>query len=228
MQWGLSLIATAAVIVSRLPTPSAPEAHQRTEHHMTSIAVIGSGNVGRSLAAGLHHAGHQVTMGRRDPSLGTLVEGVPALDVPTAISGAEILVNATPGDATVDLFAPLADSVGTRVLVDVSNATRPGTAVALQRALPDARVVKTLSTMLFLVMTAPDTLSAPATAFVSGDDPAAKTAVEAVLNSLGWASEQILDLGGIDTASAVESSYPLAMAVLRARGVAPFALTAVS
>lgn len=194
---------------------------------MSALTVIGSGNVGRTLAAALLRAGHQVTMGRRDPSAGTVVDGVPALDAATAIRDAEIVINAAPGDASVDLFTPLADAVGRRIFVDVSNASSPGTAAALQQTLPDARVVKTLSTVLFLVMAAPDTLGTTPTVFVSGDDHDAKAAVRSLLNDLSWPAERILDLGGIDTATAVEASYPLAMAVLRAQGMAPFALTAV-
>jgi predicted dinucleotide-binding enzyme len=108
----------------------------------------------------------------------------------------------------------------------VSNAPRPGTAVALQQALPAARVVKTLNTMLFLVMAQPAVLSVPATVFLSGDDAPAKADVQTLLISLGWSTEQFLDLGGIDTADSVEAAFPLAMAAVRAHGIAPFALSA--
>jgi len=194
---------------------------------LSAITVIGSGNVGRALAGGLHRAGHEVSMGRRDPGAGAVVDGVEALDVVTAVAAADVIVNATPGGSSVDLFAPLADTIGRRVLIDVSNAARPGTAVELQRSLPESRVVKTLSTMLFLVMAAPELLSHPATVFVSGDDETAKNTTRALLHDLGWAPGQVLDLGGIDTAGAVEAAYPLAMAAVRAHGIAPFALTAV-
>jgi len=189
--------------------------------------VIGSGNVGRALAEGLRRAGHEVSMGRREPDAGTAVDGVAALDVATAIGAAEVIVNATPGDTSVELFAPLAEAIGHRVLIDVSNGARAGTAAELQRSLPQARVVKTLNTMLFLVMAAPELLSHPATVFLSGDDDAAKSTARALLHDLGWAAEQLLDLGGIDTAAAVEAAYPLALAAVRAHGIAPFALTAV-
>jgi len=194
---------------------------------LSSIAVIGSGNVGRALAGGLHQAGHQVSMARRDPGAGAVVDGVEALDLLAAVSAAEIVVNATPGGSSVERFAPLAGAIGERVLIDVSNAARAGTAAELQRVLPRARVVKTLNTMLFMVMAAPELLSSPATVFVCGDDPAAKDTTRVLLHDLGWAAEQVLDLGGIDTAAAVEAAYPLAMAAVRAHGIAPFALTAV-
>lgn len=194
---------------------------------MNSIAVIGSGNVGRALSTGLDRVGHGVTLGRRDPGAGTPVDGVPALAIDAAIRDAEIVVNAAPGDASVDLFSALADDIAGRILVDVSNASRPGTAAALQRALPRTHVVKTLNTMLFPVMTAPDILGTTPTVFLSGDDSDAKAGVQAILASLGWADDDVIDLGGIDTAVTVEAAYPLAAAVIRANGLKPFALGAV-
>lgn len=194
---------------------------------MSTIAVIGSGNVGRALAGGLQRAGHQVSMGRRDHGAGVVVDGVEALDVATAIGAAEIIINATPGDTSVQRFAPLAETIGTRVLIDVSNGARAGTAAELQHRLPRARVVKTLSTVLFMVMAAPEQLSHPAVVFLSGDDRSAKATTRALLHDLGWTPEQVLDLGGIATAATVEAAYPLAMAAVRAHGIAPFALTAV-
>jgi 8-hydroxy-5-deazaflavin:NADPH oxidoreductase len=193
---------------------------------MSSIAVVGSGRVGGVLAQGLHRAGHQVTMARRDPGAGPVVDGVEVLDLAAAIARAEVVVNATPGDTTVERFAPHAAALGGRVLIDVSNAARPGTAAALQRALPEARVVKTLNTMLFMVMAAPQVLSTPATVFLSGDEPAAKDLARDLLHDLGWATDQVLDLGGIETAETVEATYRLAMAVVGAKGVVPFGLTA--
>ena len=128
-----------------------------------------------------------------------------------------------------------------KILVDVSNATErteggpgplvyPGSSLAehLQEALPDTRVVKTLNTMLFMVMTAPGSLSHPATAFLSGDDADAKATVLGLLADLGWPAEQVLDLGGVATARGPEALILLVPDVLRARGFAPVAISIVS
>lgn len=69
------------------------------------IAVLGTGNVGRTLAAGWAGAGHEVTAGGRDPGRADLIEwadgaGVTLADHATAASGAEVVVVATAWDGT--------------------------------------------------------------------------------------------------------------------------------
>ncbi|BFV58524.1 hypothetical protein KCMC57_up36280 [Kitasatospora sp. CMC57] len=105
----------------------------------------------------------------------------------------------------------------------------PGSSLAeqLQAALPDTRVVKTLNTMLFMVMTAPETLATPPTAYLSGDDQAAKKSVTALLGDLGWQPAWIEGLGGIATARAAEAVILLVPHILRRRGFKPFAVSLV-
>jgi predicted dinucleotide-binding enzyme len=98
-------------------------------------------------------------------------------------------------------------------------------AVKLQAALPDTRVVKSLNTMLFTVMTNPRSLATPPTAFVSGNDADAKAQVSALLGELGWPPEWIMDLGGLESARATEALILMVPYVLRRHGFSPFALT---
>jgi predicted dinucleotide-binding enzyme len=220
-----------------------PDRHPTLGGTMSTIAVIGTGRVGERLAQALLASGHDVVIGsRRDAAPDWTRPGHRVASVRDAVRSADIVINATPGDTSVERYAPLADHLAGKVLVDVSNATRrdpdgmpgglvyPDSSLAeeLQRALPATRVVKTLSTMLFTVMTDPGSLSTPATVFVSGDDADAKRDVIGLLGDLGWPSEQILDLGGVRTARGPEAMIVLAPDLLRARGMAPFALTVVS
>lgn len=208
----------------------------------TTIAVLGSGRVGGTLARGLAAAGHPVTIGVRDPESarpdweGT---GVDVVDVATAIRTAAVVVNATPGDTTLERMTALRAGLAGRILLDVSNATTrtadglPGGLAyvegslgeRLQAALPETRVVKSLNTMLFSVMTAPAALDTPPTVFVSGDDAAAKATVGDLLRSLGWQNGWIVDLGSIATASGPESMALMVPSLLGAIGFAPFALS---
>jgi predicted dinucleotide-binding enzyme len=62
------------------------------------IGVLGSGQVGRTLAAGLTKAGHDVVLGSRDTSRGELVDfatdsGVRLGSPAEAASHAEVLVS---------------------------------------------------------------------------------------------------------------------------------------
>jgi predicted dinucleotide-binding enzyme len=195
---------------------------------MTKIAVLGNGRVGANLAAALTKAGHAVTVADRTPGA--------AAD---AARTAQIVINATPGDSTLDRLAALREELRDSILIDVSNATvngpdglpadllYPGSSLAekLQEALPDTRIVKTLNTMLYPVMTAPDLLAQTPTAFVSGEDANAKQAVRELLADLGWRQEWITDLGGIETARATEAAILFVPHVIRSSGFAPFAVS---
>ncbi|MDI5961145.1 NADPH-dependent F420 reductase [Streptantibioticus silvisoli] len=195
---------------------------------MTAIAVLGKGRVGGGLATALTRAGHEVTVAGRAP--GAAAE---------AARTARIVINATPGAGSLDRLAALREELRGKILVDVSNATvdgpdglpadliHPGSSLAeqLQEALPETRVVKTLNTMLFTVMTAPATLTRAPDAFLSGEDPQAKQTVRELLVDLGWHNEWITDLGGIETARATEAAILFVPHVIRSSGFAPFAIS---
>ncbi|MGD3110891.1 NADPH-dependent F420 reductase [Streptomyces sp. YGL11-2] len=195
---------------------------------MTTIAVLGNGRVGGNLATALTRAGHEVTAADRTPGA--------AAD---AARTAQIVINATPGASSLDRLAALREELRDKILVDVSNATLdgpdglpvdliyPGSSLAeqLQEALPETRVVKTLNTMLFPVMTAPATLTQTPTAFLSGDDPQAKQTVRELLTDLGWQKAWITDLGGIQTARATEAAILFVPHVIRTTGFTPFAIS---
>ncbi|MER5465750.1 NAD(P)-binding domain-containing protein [Streptomyces sp. NPDC002668] len=195
---------------------------------MTTIAVLGNGRVGGNLATALTRAGHEVTVADRTPGA--------AAD---AARTARIVINATPGDGSLDRLAALREELRDKILVDVANATLdgldglpaallyPGSSLAeqLQEALPETRVVKTLNTMLFPVMTAPATLTQTPTAFLSGEDPQAKQTVRELLTDLGWHKAWITDLGGIQTARATEAAILFVPHVIRSSGFTPFAIS---
>lgn len=195
---------------------------------MTTIAVLGNGRVGGSLSTALTRAGHEVTVADRSPGA--------AAD---AARTAQVVINATPGDSSLDRLVALREELRGKILVDVSNATvdgpdglpadllYPGSSLAeqLQESLPETRVVKTLNTMLFTVMTAPATLTQAPSAFLSGEDQQAKQTVRELLTDLGWHEEWITDLGGIRTARATEAAILFVPHVIRSSGFAPFALS---
>ncbi|MBP2471307.1 putative dinucleotide-binding enzyme [Crossiella equi] len=184
---------------------------------MTAVAVLGSGRVGTVLEEGLRAGGHELVN----------------------LDHAEVVVNATPGESSVEFLRGLAPRLAGRVLWDVANATErepdglpgalryPGGSLAeeIQAAVPEARVVKALNTMMFTVMAAPRSLSGPASVFVSGDDEDARTLVTGLLHDLGWPPEWVVDLGGLHTARATEALALLTTPVLRRFGFAPFAVT---
>ncbi|TQM44460.1 NADPH-dependent F420 reductase [Pseudonocardia cypriaca] len=206
-----------------------------------TIAVIGTGSVGTTLATALARAGHAVTAGSRDPHrrAADWSAPVPLTGMADAVAHADVVVNATPGSESIDLLRPLAPQLAGAVLVDVANAVEQGPdgfatalrypasslAEELQLALPDTRVVKTLNTIgPASAMAAPGALATPPSAFLSGDDAAARRLVAALLADLGWRPEWVIDLGGLATARVTEAFVLLVRPLVQALGPVPFGL----
>lgn len=209
-------------------------------HH----AVLGTGTVGRTLAARLVELGHDVRLGTRDPGATRSrqdwadIPGVELVTFAEATDGADLVVHAGNGATALELLAQAGDLAG-RVLVDISNpldfsAGFPPTLSVkdtdslgeqVQRAFPDSFVVKTLNTLAADLMVHPDRLPEPTSIFVSGDDAAAKQRVVAFLTELGH--RDVIDLGGIETSRGVEMWLPLWLRLMGSLGTAEFNLKVV-
>ncbi len=204
---------------------------------METIGILGTGQVGRTLAERLLELGFRVTVGARSAdssSLGGAAElGADVGSFADAAAGADLLINATNGLHSVDALAAVGEPALTGLTVlDLANALAPApggfpTPVVsaedsvgqrLQRAVPSARVVKSLCTMACSVMARPSTVPGDHVAFLSGDDDAAKDQVRELLQAMGWRPAQLIDLGTIETAAAQELLMPLWMRVTIGRG----------
>ncbi|WP_309050149.1 NAD(P)-binding domain-containing protein [Streptomyces sp.] len=200
------------------------------------IGIIGTGHVGQALSGAWSRAGHEVLLGSRrpgDPELLTALEALRAagvrVDTPAgAVAGADVVVNATPGTASVALLGSIgAPALAGKVVLDVGvgfledgSLSHPGVSLGeeIQRAFPETRVVKSLATVDRELMVAPDSLEGPATIFLSGEDAEAKRVVSGLLRDLGWPAESLLDLGGIETARGQEHYALLFIAIARSTG----------
>ncbi len=205
------------------------------------LVVLGTGTVGRALAAAFSTAGHDVVLATREvpvtlarPEVADWVAahpGVPVVPTAAAAHEAEVVVNATNGAVSVDALRRLGDLAGV-VVLDVANpldfsagfpptltvANTDSLAEQVQRAFPDARVVKTLNTVTAAVMVDPGSLPGEHHVFVAGEDPEAKALATRLLGDLGWPPGSVLDLGGIRTARATEMYLPLWLALMAATG----------
>jgi predicted dinucleotide-binding enzyme len=81
--------------------------------------------VAQTLARRWSAAGHQITFGSRDPS-SKQGPGFPVAPLATTVGDHEIVVNATPGSASLELAEGIgAAAFAGKVLVDVANANTP-------------------------------------------------------------------------------------------------------
>lgn len=161
------------------------------------------------------------------------------IDVATfadAARDAELIVNATSGPGAMPaLQAAGAANLAGKVVLDIANPLDfsngfPPTlfvkdtdslAEQLQRAFPEARLVKALNTTNVTVMVDPASVGGgDHTMFLSGDDPAAKATVRTLLESFGW--QDIIDLGDLSTARGTEMLLPIWLRLLNALGTPAF------
>ncbi|MCB9743813.1 MAG: NAD(P)-binding domain-containing protein [Alphaproteobacteria bacterium] len=208
------------------------------------IAVLGTGDVGRTLATKLATLGHEVTMASRtsdNPKALAWAEalGGAAGSFAEAAAGAELIINATKGSVSLQaLEAAGAENLAGKIVLDVSNpldfsqgfpptltvANTDSLGEQLQRAFPEARVVKALNTVANPIMVDPSLIPGEHVLFVCGDDPEARAQVSAWLREwFGW--EQLIDLGGIQAARATEAWLLLWTRLYGALGTPMFNLT---
>ncbi len=166
--------------------------------------------------------------GMGNPPYSTWAKAHPEVAVVTfgeAAADAELVVNATNGSGALPALEQAgADRLAGKVILDISNPLDfsqgfPPTLFVkdtdslgeqIQRAFPQARVVKSLNTLNADLMVDPASLGAESSVFVSGDDAAAKATVTALLESFGHTD--VIDLGDISTARGTEMLLPGAAA----------------
>lgn len=123
--------------------------------------------------------------------------GAVCLDALAAVGAANLA-----GKVLLDLALPLDFSTGFPPTLTVANTDSLGEEI--QRAYPDAKVVKSLTSVFCQVMVDPSRVPGEHCIFLAGDDAEAKQTVQALLASFGWPEASVIDLGDITGARAVE------------------------
>jgi 8-hydroxy-5-deazaflavin:NADPH oxidoreductase len=189
------------------------------------IGVLGTGVVGTTVAGKLASLSHEVKMGARDAgnekaAAWTASAGATASHgtFGDAAAFGEIVFNCTNGAGSLDALAAAGgENLRGKVLVDVANpldfshgmppslftGSNDSLGERIQKAFPQARVVKTLNTVNADVMVDPGKLPWPTDVFVCGNDASAKADVTRLLNEFGW--KFVIDLGDITAARGTES-----------------------
>lgn len=188
-----------------------------------NIGILGTGDVGKSLARGFIALGHSVVMGARDaanPKAAAWVkEAGPKASAGTfaqAARAGEVVVLATLGTATEEVLRSVGpDAFKGKLVLDATNpldTSKGGPRLVgnvgdsagerHQNLLPGAHVVKAFNTVGNAFFYKPDFPGGPPDMFICGNDAGAKARAAAICKDFGWG---VIDVGGIDSSHFLEA-----------------------
>jgi predicted dinucleotide-binding enzyme len=189
---------------------------------MTTISIIGSGNMATAIGTRAAQHGHIVELHSRNTvkaqALANQIGNGATVGTFGARPSGDIVIVAVLYAGVVDVIARYGDALAGKIVVDISNpfnadasglVTPSSAAQEVAAAAPEgAHVVKALNTIFGHVLAK----GTPLDAFIAGDSTEAKTTVAAFLNSLEL---RTLDAGGLQAASILESASLLLMGLAR-------------
>jgi 8-hydroxy-5-deazaflavin:NADPH oxidoreductase len=200
---------------------------------MSSISIIGSGNMASAIGALAVKGGNAVEVIGRDAAkaadlAGTLGNGATAGTWGAAPAG-DVVILALPYANAAAVVSQYGDALAGKIIVDITN---PFNASATGMAIPDdtsvaqmvakaapanAHVVKAFNTLFRDVLAA----GGPLDVFMAGDDAQAKASLSAFITSLGLRPQ---DAGDLSMAHWLEGAGLLAVGVGRSAGNFNFSL----
>ena len=188
---------------------------------MKKVGILGSGEVGQTLAEGFKAHGYEVKIGSRSPD--KLAEfskssGIEAGTFADVASWGELLVLSVHGSAAQEaLTLANHDHLRGKVIIDTTNPiaesppvdgvllffTGPNESLMeqLQVAVPGAKFVKAFNSVGSRRMVNPGYAGGKPTMFYCGNDAAAKQEVAGILAAFGW---EAADMGTATAARAIE------------------------
>jgi predicted dinucleotide-binding enzyme len=185
---------------------------------MSSISIIGTGNMARAIGALAVAGGNTVQIVGRDQSkaadLATTLGGSATTGEFGAVPAGDIVIMALRYADVVPVVTQYVNALADKVIIDISNpfnADANGLAIAqdVAKAAPaSARVVKAFNTVFGHVLKEGRTLDV----FFAGDDKRAKAAVSEFIASLGL---RPLDVGGLTMAHWLEGTGLVLMGLAR-------------
>jgi len=186
------------------------------------VGILGSGEVGKTLAAGFLKHGHEVVVGTREPAkLADWRRKHAAARVGSFADAAafgEVAVLAVRGSAAIDVVrAAGADALASKPVIDTTNpiadgppehgvvgfftGTNESLLERLQKEFPRVRFVKAFNSVGSDLMVNPSYSGGPPTMFICGNNAAAKRTVTTLLEQFGW---ETADMGQAQAARAIE------------------------
>jgi predicted dinucleotide-binding enzyme len=193
---------------------------------MSSISIIGLGNMASALAGRAVAGGNAVEIIGRDPAkakeLAAALGGATAGADGAAPAG-DIVILAVPYASAAAVVSEYGDALSGKVIIDITNPMSPdftglvtpdgssGAQEIAKAASPGAHVVKAFNTLFSNVLAADPGEDRPLDVFIAGDDAQAKARVSAFIESLGLCP---LDTGPLPMARALENAGLLMMGLV--------------
>jgi len=190
------------------------------------VGILGSGDVGKALAAGFLKHGHDLTIGTRTPA--KLAEWAAhnskarVGSFGDAAAFGELIVLAVNGNAAADVLRLAGPkNLAGKVVIDATNPIKNAPPVngvmqfftnhdeslmeRLQREFATANFVKAFNSVGAALMVNPQFKGGKPTMFIGGNSEEAKKTVSGILDQFGW---EVADMGKAESARAIE---PLCM-----------------
>lgn len=170
---------------------------------MTTIAVLGAGNIGATLASKWASAGHTVVIGSRQPNssaVQTLVAGIGASvsSHAGAVVEAEVVLFALPGAAMSSTVEQLGPALDGKIVIDATNnrqATKPNSVASISAVAPSTVVARAFNSLGWENFADPEFDGTPADLFWCGPDGDAGAVAERLIADVGL---RPIRLGGLD------------------------------
>ena len=166
---------------------------------MSTVSIIGTGNMGTAIAGIVTAAGHDVEVVGRDAD--------------QAING-DLVVLAVPVHAEADIVATHGAKLAGKTVVEITNPLNFETfdsltvpadssaAAELAAALPESKVLKAFNTNFAATLATKQVGDVPTTVLIAGDDQNAKDALAAIVTGAGL---EAVDVGALNRARELEA-----------------------
>jgi 8-hydroxy-5-deazaflavin:NADPH oxidoreductase len=193
---------------------------------MSSISIIGTGNMARALADRAVAGGNAVEIIGRDPAkakeLAAALGGATVGTAGAAPAG-DIVILAVPYASAAAVVSDYGDALNGKLIVDITNpinldstgfVTPDGSSGAqeIAKAAPaGAHIVKAFNTLFSNVLAADSAVGHPLDVFIAGDDAQAKARVSVFIESLGL---RPMDTGQLVMARALENAALLQLGLV--------------
>ncbi|MGO9197021.1 MAG: NADPH-dependent F420 reductase [Acidimicrobiales bacterium] len=190
---------------------------------MTTIAVIGAGNIGATLARKWAAAGHDVTLASRSPDAPALRELAASIGARTAghleaVAAAEVVLVALPGDAVASVSGALGAALDGKLVIDATNnrgSEEMNNVATITRNAPGAIVARAFNSVGWENFADPVFDGTPADLLWCGPDAEEGVLVEALIGDVGLRPVKV---GGLDQLPLVDMVARLWFALALGQG----------